>query len=51
MKPRSTSTRMMAKKKVWRRSETAPDPKHTTSSIKHSGGSGMAWVCMAASGT
>ncbi len=30
---------------------TAHDPKHTTSSVKHGGGSVMAWACMAASGT
>ncbi|KAG2456719.1 TCB1 transposase, partial [Polypterus senegalus] len=39
------------KKKVWRRRGTAHYPKHTTSSVKHSEGSVMAWACMAASGT
>uniref|UniRef100_A0A8C7XNG6 Metallophosphoesterase domain containing 1 n=1 Tax=Oryzias sinensis TaxID=183150 RepID=A0A8C7XNG6_9TELE len=29
----------------------AHDPKHTTSSVKHCGGSVMVWACMAASGT
>uniref|UniRef100_A0A3P9K0U6 Transposase Tc1-like domain-containing protein n=1 Tax=Oryzias latipes TaxID=8090 RepID=A0A3P9K0U6_ORYLA len=38
-------------RKVWRRRGEAPDPKHTTSSVKHSGGSVMVWACMAASGT
>lgn len=33
---------MMARKNVWRR---------TTSSVKHNGGSMMAWVYMATSGT
>ncbi len=39
------------KRRVWRRKGTAHDPKHTTSSVKHGGGSVMAWACMAASGT
>ncbi|CAJ0968752.1 unnamed protein product [Ranitomeya imitator] len=39
------------KRKVWRRHGTAHDPKHTTSSVKHGGGSVMARACMAASGT
>ncbi len=38
-------------RRVWRRKGTAHDPKHTTSSVKHGGGSVMAWACMAASGT
>ncbi len=39
------------KRRVWRRKGTAHDPKHTTSSVKHGGGSVMAWAYMAASGT
>ncbi len=39
------------KRRVWRRKGTAHDPKHTISSVKHGGGSVMAWACMAASGT
>lgn len=39
------------KKKVWRRIGTAHDPKHTTSSVKHGGGSVMAWACIASNGT
>ncbi len=39
------------KRRVWRRKGTAHDPKHTTSSVKHGGGSVMVWACMAASGT
>ncbi len=39
------------KRRVWRRKGAAHDPKHTTSSVKHGGGSVMAWACMAASGT
>ncbi len=30
---------------------TANDSKHTASSVKHGGSGGMAWVCMAVSGT
>ena len=44
MRPRSTCTTVQ----VWRRKGTAHDPKHTTSSVKHGGGSVMAWACMAA---
>ena len=39
------------KRRVWRRKGTAHDPKHTTSSVKHGGGSAMVWACMAANGT
>ncbi len=37
LKLRSTCTRMMGRKKVWRRLGTAHDPKHTSSSVKHGG--------------
>ena len=36
--------------KMWRNKGSAHDPKHTSSSVKHTGGSVMAWACMAASG-
>ena len=36
---------------MWREEGTAFDPKHTTSSVKHGGGSVMDWADMAASGT
>ena len=39
------------KRRVWRRKGTDHDPKHTTSSVKHGGGSVMVWACMAANGT
>ena len=39
------------KAKVWRKKGSAHDPKHTSSSVKHSGGNVMAWACMASSGT
>ncbi len=34
-----------------KKNETANDPKHTASSVKHGGGGVMAWACMAASVT
>src|SRR4029434_10164871 len=39
------------KRRVWRKEGTAHDLKHTTSSVKHGGGSVTAWACMAANGT
>ena len=39
------------KRRVWRRKGTAHVPKHTTSSVKHGGGSVMAWACMTANET
>ena len=40
----------MGKAKVWRRKGSAHDAKHTSSSVKHSGGRVMVLACMAASG-
>lgn len=37
------------KGKVWRKKRPARDPKRTSSSVKHGGGSAMAWDRMAAS--
>uniref|UniRef100_A0A0E9V1T6 Uncharacterized protein n=1 Tax=Anguilla anguilla TaxID=7936 RepID=A0A0E9V1T6_ANGAN len=37
--------------KVRRKEGTAHDPKHTASSVEYDGGSVMARICMAASGT
>ena len=39
------------KRRVWRSKVTAHGPKHTTSSVKHGGGSVIAWACMAANRT
>ena len=38
------------KAKVWRKKGSAHNPKLASSSVKHGGGSVMAWACMAASG-
>ena len=38
-------------RRVWKREETVHDPKHTTSSVKHGGGSVIALACIAAKGT
>ncbi len=39
------------KAKMWRKTGTAKDPKHTASSVKNGGGAVITWACMAASGT
>ncbi len=36
---------------MWRKKQTADDPKRTASLVKHGGGGVMAWACMAVSGT
>ncbi len=41
----------MGKQKCGEKKESANDPKHTASSVKHGGGVVMAWACMAVSGT
>ena len=48
MRPRLTSTKVMERPKC--RERCAHDPKHTSSSVKHGGGSVLAWACMASSG-
>ena len=48
MRPRLTATK--GKAKVWQKKGSAHDPKHSSSSVKYSGGSVMAWARMAASG-
>ncbi len=50
MRPRSTVPEWWEEKSM-EKEGTAHDPKHTTSSVKHGGGSVMAWACIAASGT
>lgn len=44
MKPRLNCTRMTGKRKVWRRTETAHEPKHNMSPVKHGRGSVTVWV-------
>lgn len=39
------------KTKVWRKKGSAYNLKHTSSSVKHGGGSVLVWACMATSGT
>ncbi len=48
MRPRSTCTRVMGREEYGEGKELLMI---TTSSVKHGGGSVMAWACMAASGT
>ncbi len=50
MRPRSTCTRVMGREEYGEGKELLMIL-HTTSSVKHGGGSVMAWACMAASGT
>lgn len=38
------------REKVWRKPNTALDPKNMTATVKHGGGNVMVWGCMAASG-
>ncbi len=42
---------MTGKQKCGEKKETANDPKHTASSVKHGGGGVMAWACVTVSGT
>lgn len=51
MKPRLTCTSNDRKRGARGRKGTAHDPVHTTSSVKHGGGSVMAWAYITASGT
>lgn len=41
----------MERGKCGEKKGTAHDPKYTTSSVKHGGGSVIAWACMATTGT
>jgi len=40
-----------AKCYVWRKSNTAHDPEHTITTVKHGGGSIMVWACFSSAGT
>lgn len=52
MKPRLTRIRKMGREVYKERKKgRAYDPKHMASSVIHSGGSVMAWTCIAAKGT
>ena len=42
---------MTGRKQAERRLGKAHDPKHTVTSVKHGGGSVMAWTCVASGGT
>ncbi len=51
MRPRSTCTRVMGREEYGEGKEMLMILSITTSSVKHGGGTVMAWACMAASGT